>query len=82
MAILLGVALTSCSKEETIIPQTKKVTPDYEVSIKDLKAYYANRINVKITDLSYNEETQQFSLWGVDQVSREKLTEFYKFNNQ
>lgn len=82
LAILTGTAMSSCSKQDTIAPVVKIEKPAYEVSIDSLKKYLADRANVSVEEICYNEQTEQFSLRGIDQVSRLQLTEFYKFNNQ
>ena len=74
IAFLASVALTGCEKKEV---EAQKVDALQQVDIATLTAYFADRINVGVDDIKYEEKTQQFSLRGVDQVSLEKLTKFY-----
>lgn len=68
----------SCSKETQ--PEQTKVEHVIEVSISELKAYMSKLINVKVEEIGYNEKTEQFSIAGVDQISKKELTESYKRN--
>lgn len=74
IAFLGSMALTSCKQEEV---EVQKVDVKQKVDIATLTKYFANRINVGVDEIKYNEKTQQFSFRGVDQVSLEKLTRFY-----
>lgn len=74
IAFLGSMALTSCKQEEV---EVQKVDVKQKVDIATLTKYFANRINVGVDEIKYNEKTQQFSFRGVDQVSLEQLTQFY-----
>lgn len=75
MTFLASAALSSCKQQEVIEVQKTDATPN--VDILTLRTHFANRINVEVEDIKYNEKTEQFSFRGVDQVSLEKLTRFY-----
>lgn len=74
IAFLVSMVLTSCKQEEI---EVQKTDAKHNVDIATLTKYFANRINVEVDEIKYNEKTQQFSFRGVDQVSLEKLTLFY-----
>ncbi|SDK81240.1 hypothetical protein SAMN04487898_11243 [Pedobacter sp. ok626] len=74
VAFLASAAFTGCKQQEIVV---EKIDETPNVDILTLRKYFANRINVEVDDLKYDEKTQQFSLRGVDQVSLEKLTRFY-----
>ncbi|MCS4167842.1 hypothetical protein HS960_13365 [Sphingobacterium paramultivorum] len=78
VAFLCVTAFTGCKKEE-VAPSEVSQAELATVSVSELVDYLANSINVKKSDVTYDAKTQQFKLWGVDQVSREKLIEM--FNN-
>jgi hypothetical protein len=78
VAFLCVTAFTGCKKEE-VAPSEVSQAEVAAVSTSDLVDYFAKSINVKKGDVTYDSKTQQFKLWGVDQVSREKLIEM--FNN-
>ena len=74
IAFLASAALTGCKQQEV---EVQKTDATQKVDIPTLQKYFANRINVEVDEIKYNEKTQQFSFRGVDQVSLEKLTRFY-----
>ncbi|MGE8427472.1 MAG: hypothetical protein ACN6O7_06330 [Sphingobacterium sp.] len=78
VAFLCVMAFTSCKKEE-VAPSDVIQAKVSVVNTSELIDYLTKSINVKKGDVTYDAKTQQFKLWGVDQVSREKLIEM--FNN-
>ncbi len=77
--ITLGVALiaifVSCKKDFEV--SVASDTSIQQPTILDLKNYMAILINADADDIKYNERTESFSLFGVDQISKQQLTEFY-----
>lgn len=74
--ILLCSSVTfGCKKTEKPTPVEIKKTK--EISIDTLKAYFADMVNIKPSDIQYNEKTEQFSIGGYDQIDRKGLTESY-----
>ena len=76
MLIVFFAFMTSsgCKQQEF---EAQKVVNAEKIDILTLRKYFAEQINVDLNDIVYDEKTQQFSLWGVDQISLEKLTKFY-----
>ncbi|SMC53110.1 hypothetical protein [Pedobacter africanus] len=76
---VLGIAILpvmlSCAKQTLELP-VDETTKKVEISV--LRVYMAKLIDVKPEEIEYNEKTEQFSLLGVDQISRQKLTTFYE----
>ncbi|WEK18800.1 MAG: hypothetical protein P0Y49_18655 [Candidatus Pedobacter colombiensis] len=75
LAFFTFTALLGCKQTELEVQNAGTTTQ--RVDIPTLTKYFANRINVDVNDIRYDEKTQQFSLRGVDQVNLEKLTRFY-----
>lgn len=67
--------LSSCQKKDPV--EKPPVEQGVVVSIADLKSFMAELVNVKMEDIIYNEATETFSMFGVDQVTRKELTKFY-----
>ncbi|WP_342330754.1 hypothetical protein [Pedobacter sp. FW305-3-2-15-E-R2A2] len=74
--IFLCSSLTfGCKKTEKLVPvEIEKTT---QISIDILKAYFADMVNIKPSDIQYNEKTEQFSIGDYDQIDRKGLTESY-----
>lgn len=66
----------SCSKEKEIEKTNVEVVQ--ELGVPELKSYLSKLINVKIEEIGYNVKTEQFSIGGIDQISKQELTESYK----
>lgn len=68
MAVAIGCKKDKIEPEKEVISTLKQQT---EIGI--LTVFFAKLVNVKPTDIQYNKETEQFSLWGVDQVKKDEL---------
>jgi len=78
---LLTPTVISCKKsEETSLPIDRKneTESSLKVDVVTLKGYMSKLINVKVSDINYDEKTEQFSIFGIDQISRQELIESYK----
>lgn len=74
--ILLFTSIAfGCKKTEKPIPI--KIEKAAVLTTETLKIYFANMVNVKITDVKYDEKTEQFSIGGYDQIDLKELTESY-----
>lgn len=83
-AIIAGfliICFTACEKkEEKIIIAEKPVQVATTIEKQDiiiLKSYLSELTNAKLDNIEYNEASMQFSIYGVNQISLEKLTKFY-----
>jgi hypothetical protein len=77
LAIPLMMSLSSCKKDE-VEPQAVTTVAPQKTEIETLTVYFAKLINVKPTDIQYNDTTEQFSLWGVEQLTKDQLTRMYE----
>lgn len=78
---LLIPTIISCQKKDEVVPQVEKKTDSEsstKVDIVTLKGYMSKLINVKVSDISYDDKTEQFAIFGVDQINRESLTQSYQ----
>lgn len=74
---LMAVAI-GCKKDK-IEPQKEVIsTPKQGTEIETLTIFFAKLINVQPADIQYNKETEQFSLWGVDQVKKDQLIRIHE----
>lgn len=74
----LMVVAMGCKKDK-IEPQKEVISaPKQKTEIETLAVYFAKLINVNPVDIQYNKETEQFSLWGVDQVKKDQLIRMYE----
>lgn len=64
-----------CAKQNLEI--LNAVTPE-KVTVETLKSYMAKLINVKISNINYDEATEQFSIFGINQINRQELTASYE----
>lgn len=75
MALFITTAIFSCKKKETDSPKNEL---NNNIDVETLKSHMSKIINVKVSDIKYDEKTEQFSIFGIDQIDRKKLTEFYE----
>ncbi|NQX42530.1 hypothetical protein SAMN05421820_112232 [Pedobacter steynii] len=74
---LMAVAI-GCKKEK-IEPEKEVLSaPEKETEVETLTIFFAKLINVQPSDIQYNKETEQFSLWGVDQVKKDELMKMHE----
>jgi len=74
--VLLTTGIIGCKTNEELVPVT--VESSQKVNVDSLKVYMSKVVNVKVGDIYYNEQTKMFSMFGIDQIERGKLTEFYE----
>lgn len=68
MTVAIGCKKDKIEPQKEVISTLKQAT-----EIETLTVFFAKLINVQPSDIQYNKETEQFSLWGVDQVKRDQL---------
>ena len=79
---LLGAMLLlsfGCQKKE--IEQAGPKT-ETSVSISMLKKHMSELINIKESDIYFDEKTEIFSIAGIEQISKKELTESYHRSNK
>ena len=77
VAVMLPAALVSCKKDEIVVSKDLTEKTD-AASINVLKTFFAKHINAKEDDITYDEKSEQFKLWGIDQVSKTQLIRTYE----
>jgi hypothetical protein len=94
MLFAIPFVFTGCKKADTPVEDLKAKTksvlppgddlpddpPPLGPSVQDLKLYFARQINVDVNDISFNEATNQFILFGRDQINLEDLTNSFNEN--
>lgn len=87
--LLSLLSISACKKDEnkslkgdTTQTEEKKVDVKRTVTIPELKAYLSGLIKADTTILGYDEKREVFTLLGIDQFTKEKLTEVYLNNNK
>ncbi|MBB5637432.1 hypothetical protein HDE68_003347 [Pedobacter cryoconitis] len=78
LLLLAVISLSSSCAKEIIQPKEEIVQ---KPKMEELTGYYSKLVRVKPSDMIYNEKTEQFSIFGTDQISLSDLTEIYKINN-
>ena len=81
IAFLAAAALTGCEKKELEqsqedSPQKSNVITQAEIDI--LRGVFAKLVNVDVSEITYNEKSQSFMMFGVDQISLKNLKEYYE----
>lgn len=87
--LLSLLSITACKKDENkvlkidaIENEEKKVDVKKTVTVPELKTYLSDLIKADTTILGYDEKREVFTLLGIDQFTKERLTEIYLKNNK
>ena len=80
IAFLASAALTGCEKKEVEQSQrqSQKSNVITQAEIDNLKGVFAKLVNVDVSEITYNEKSQSFMMFGVDQMSVKNLKEYYE----
>lgn len=78
VAVMLPTVLVCCKKDEIIEQKTSTTEKIETVSLNELKTFLAKHINAKEDDITYDQKSEQFRLWGIDQVSKAQLIRTYE----
>ncbi|NTE04733.1 hypothetical protein G6M26_10795 [Agrobacterium tumefaciens] len=66
--------LEGCKKSEAPIATVSK---NDDISLSQLKAFLGTTIEIDLKEIKYNENTEQFSVFGVEQINKTDLTKLY-----
>ena len=81
ISLLLGIATTSCQKDEPQPIEESEKQRQYDIKeILTLKTYYAELVNVEVKQIEFDGKRGVFLIFGNDQLTIDQLREFYKIS--
>jgi len=76
IAFLASAALSGCEKKEIEVVAKNENVKVTEIS--ELKIVFAKLVNIDVEEVSFNEESRMFVMFGVDQISFSDLKKYHE----